>query len=120
MHVLILVGNTGSGKSTIFNFLCGATFKYVVTDDEEYLDLDQECELYSEMNNGMKSVTKEPKYYYNETFNHLLIDFPGFHDTNGEIDQLIIQMIFYKFITKSNVKIAYVITHPSNDFIERG
>lgn len=64
------------------------------------------------MNSGMKSVTKEPKYYYHEDYNHLLIDFPGFHDTNGEIDQLIIQMIFYKFITKSNVKIAYVITHP--------
>lgn len=38
------------------------------------------------MNSGMKSVTKEPKYFYNETFNHLLIDFPGFHDTNGEMD----------------------------------
>ncbi|CAD8111198.1 unnamed protein product [Paramecium sonneborni] len=120
INVLILVGNTGSGKSTIFNFLCGAKFKYVVTEDDEYLDLAEKSDLYSEMNSGMKSVTKEPKYYYNEAFNHLLIDFPGFHDTNGEIDQLIIQMIFYKFITKSNVKIAYVITHPQNNFLERG
>ncbi|CAD8186655.1 unnamed protein product [Paramecium pentaurelia] len=120
LQVLLLVGNTGSGKSTIFNFLCGAKFKYVVTDDEEYLDLANNSDLYSEMNSGMKSVTREPKYYYHETINHLLIDFPGFHDTNGEIDQLIIQMIFYKFITRSNVKIAYVITHPQVNFFERG
>lgn len=86
LQVLLLVGNTGSGKSTIFNFLCGAKFKYVVTDDEEYLDLAENSDLYSEMNSGMKSVTREPKYYYHETINHLLIDFPGFHDTNGEID----------------------------------
>lgn len=30
------------------------------------------------MKDGMKSVTKEPKYFFNEQYNHLLIDFPGF------------------------------------------
>lgn len=35
------------------------------------------------MANGVKSVTKEPHYYYNKNNNCLLIDFPGFNDTEG-------------------------------------
>lgn len=38
------------------------------------------------MKDGMKSITKRPKYYYNDQLKHLLIDFPGFYDTNGEMD----------------------------------
>lgn len=38
------------------------------------------------MNGGMNSVTKEPKYYLSEKYNHLIIDFPGFKDPNGELD----------------------------------
>lgn len=38
------------------------------------------------MNDGMKSITREPKYYFSEEYCHLLIDFPGFSDTNGKID----------------------------------
>ena len=33
-NVIMLVGITGSGKSTIFNFLCGAKFKIIVDEDE--------------------------------------------------------------------------------------
>lgn len=43
-------------------------------------------EKFSLMNSGMQSVTKEPKYYFNEEKNHLLIDFPGFKDTKGVLD----------------------------------
>lgn len=34
---------------------------------------------------GLKSVTKEPFYYFNKDNNYLLIDFPGFNDTDGAI-----------------------------------
>lgn len=79
MKVLILVGITGSGKSTIFNLLCGAKFKLIENEDGvEELELDEISQEFSVMKGGMQSVTKEPKYYFNEEFNHLLIDFPGF------------------------------------------
>ena len=38
------------------------------------------------MKGGMNSVTKDPNFYYNSKNNHMIIDFPGFNDTNGELD----------------------------------
>lgn len=45
---------------------------------------------YSEMKHGTKSITTEPKYHYVEEIKHLIIDFPGFRDTRGEIEELVI------------------------------
>lgn len=41
---------------------------------------------YSKMKHGTKSITTEPIYHYLKKINHLLIDFPGFKDTRGEIE----------------------------------
>ena len=41
---------------------------------------------FSIMKSGLQSITKEPKYYFNDEKNHLLIDFPGFNDTKGALD----------------------------------
>ena len=43
-------------------------------------------EKYSVMNDGVRSVTKEPNYFFNDEKNHLLIDFPGFKDTKEVLD----------------------------------
>ena len=43
-------------------------------------------EKYSVMNDGVRSVTKEPNYCFNDEKNHLLIDFPGFKDTKEVLD----------------------------------
>lgn len=41
---------------------------------------------YSLMKGGTQSITKEPIYHFNEKYNHLIIDFPGFKDTGGEVE----------------------------------
>ncbi|CAK79843.1 unnamed protein product (macronuclear) [Paramecium tetraurelia] len=114
--ITLLVGLTGAGKSTIFNFLCGAEFVY----NGRQLELKQNSDQFSIMKGGMVSVTKEPKFYMNNNNKHLLIDFPGFQDTTGNVDQLLFDLLFNKIVSMGEVKIIYVINNPNNNLPTRG
>lgn len=72
------------------------------------------------MKGGMNSVTKEPKYYFNPESNHLLIDFPGFQDTDGEVDQLLMELLFQRVVTIMPVKVVYVIKNNESTLPNRG
>ncbi|CAK56540.1 unnamed protein product (macronuclear) [Paramecium tetraurelia] len=116
IEIVLFVGQTGAGKSTLFNFLCGAEFKI----QERVLKLRNPSNKFSEMKGGMNSVSKEPNYYFNSEYNHLLIDFPGFQDTNGKLDQLLIELIFQKVVTQLPIKVIYVIKNNESTLPNRG
>ncbi|CAD8101326.1 unnamed protein product [Paramecium sonneborni] len=116
MHLVLLIGSTGCGKSTIFNFLVGGDF-YI---NNKELKIKNPQNHFSKMNGGMISVTKEPNFYLNTQNNHLIIDFPGFNDTNGELDQLLFQLLFYKIVSTSPIKVIYAAKNPENNLINRG
>ncbi|CAD8155999.1 unnamed protein product [Paramecium octaurelia] len=115
--VVLFVGSTGSGKSTTFNFLSGGEFKL---DHNEELELKNPSNIFSKMNAGAISVTKEPNFFYNKNNNHLIIDFPGFLDTNGDFDQLLIELLFNKIVSLGALKVIYVINNPQNTLQNRG
>ncbi|CAD8187687.1 unnamed protein product [Paramecium octaurelia] len=116
IEIVLFVGKTGAGKSTLFNFLSGAEFKI----QERELELRNPSNKFSEMKGGMNSVSKEPNYYFNSEYNHLLIDFPGFQDTNGQFDQLLIELIFQKVVTQLPIKVVYVIKNNESTLPDRG
>ncbi|CAK76174.1 unnamed protein product (macronuclear) [Paramecium tetraurelia] len=115
--VVLFVGSTGSGKSTTFNFLSGAEFKL---DHNEELELKNHSNIFSKMNAGVISVTKQPNFFHNKNNNHLIIDFPGFLDTNGDWDQLLIELLFNKIVSLGALKVIYVINNPQNTLQNRG
>ncbi|CAD8061888.1 unnamed protein product [Paramecium sonneborni] len=117
MSVVLIVGVTGSGKSTIFNFLSGADF---IFNHKLELEVKNPSKNFSKMASGMNSITKEPNFYYNEFNNHLIIDFPGFQDTNGEQDQLLFELLFHKIVSLGPIKVIYVINNPLNSLPNRG
>ncbi|CAD8080628.1 unnamed protein product [Paramecium primaurelia] len=117
MSVVLLVGVTGSGKSTIFNFQSGADF---IINDKKQLEIKNPSNNFSKMFGGMNSITKEPNFYHNSQNNHLIIDFPGFQDTSGDWDQLLFELLFYKIVTSGPIKIIYVIKNPENSLPNRG
>ncbi|CAK79310.1 unnamed protein product (macronuclear) [Paramecium tetraurelia] len=116
IEIVLLVGTTGAGKFTLFNFLSGADFK--IQDRE--LQLKNPSNKFSEMKGGMSSVTKEPKYYFNSEYNHLLIDFPGFQDTDGELDQLLMELLFQRVVTSMPIKVVYVLKNNESTLPNRG
>lgn len=49
-----------------------------------------------------------------------MIDFPGFKDTEGELDQLVIQLLFNKIISSKKIKLIYIIQQSLFDLPNRG
>ncbi|CAD8107984.1 unnamed protein product [Paramecium sonneborni] len=117
MSVVLLIGVTGSGKSTIFNFLSGADFSF--NNDKVELEIKNPQNHYSKMATGTNSITKEPNFYHNKQNNHLIIDFPGFQDTNGDQDQLLFELFFQKIVTSGPLKIIYVIKNTESTLPNR-
>ncbi|CAD8115905.1 unnamed protein product [Paramecium primaurelia] len=123
LKVAMLVGNTANGKSTLFNFLSGFEFQITKKDNikTKYLTLKYPDEKYaSDMANGVKSVTKEPHYYFNKDNNYLLIDFPGFNDTEGAMQQFFVQVLFNRIVIKTPIRIIFVVKIPDGNLANRG
>ncbi|CAD8102816.1 unnamed protein product [Paramecium sonneborni] len=120
-QVTMLVGATGNGKSTIFNFLSSFELQTQKEGKQSKLILKNPEEAgTSPMKAGIKSITKEPYYYFKKENNHLLIDFPGFQDTEGVMQQRIIQILFNRIVIKTQIKIIYVIKQSDDDLYGRG
>ncbi|CAD8156965.1 unnamed protein product [Paramecium octaurelia] len=105
-NVIMLIGKTGCGKSTIYNFLCGAQF-YINEDKfgRTTLELLSKSDVFQEIRGGLDSTTKTPKIYYNQEYQHFIIDYPGFNDTESN-DQLAIQLFFNKIVNNKKLKLS--------------
>ena len=93
---LLLVGQTGAGKTTFLNSLVNFILKVNYSDNIRYLLVDEKN------NEKYLSQTKEVNIYHIKSHNSYppikIIDTPGFGDTSGiEFDKKIIKMIYEKF-----------------------
>jgi energy-coupling factor transporter ATP-binding protein EcfA2 len=62
---LCIIHNTGSGKSTIVNWLNNADYECEKTEFGYELKLKDE-KNYSKIGKGTASITKKPEYHFNE------------------------------------------------------
>jgi len=92
---ILLVGETGVGKTTFLNSFINFILKVNYSDNFRYL-------LVNEADSKCKSQTKTVNIYHIKSHNSYppikIIDTPGFGDTSGiEFDKKIAKMIFEKF-----------------------
>ena len=94
---LLLVGQTGTGKTTFLNSLINFLLNVKYSDNIRYLLVNEE-----KNSENYLSQTKEVNIYHIKSHNSYppikIIDTPGFGDTSGiEFDKKIVKMIFEKF-----------------------
>ncbi|CAD8170046.1 unnamed protein product [Paramecium octaurelia] len=122
LKVAMIVGSTGNGKSTVFNFLSG--FEFQINQEEKkkikYLALKNPNEKYaSHMASGSKPITQVPQYFFNKNNNYLLIDFPGFTDPGGLIKLSYISILFNRIVLKTPIRLITVLKTPDGDLPNR-
>ena len=82
--LIIIIGNTGSGKSTLINYLLGAKLVKIQKKGsfKKVIIIKKNQKIFSPIgHNFEKSETENIKYFENENFN--LLDTQGFFDSRG-------------------------------------
>lgn len=79
--LVLVLGNTGAGKSTFVNYLAGCKMKIR---DENALELTYDAENpIMEIGHGSSSFTNEPQLYFDRNTGLTYCDCPGFFDNRG-------------------------------------
>ncbi|MDF2939759.1 MAG: hypothetical protein K0R66_401 [Gammaproteobacteria bacterium] len=92
-NLVLFIGPTGAGKSTLINYMLGCTFKPSL--DEEgntSLQLAEKSQNAAAMGSGIESCTFYPQIYDYPKSNVSFCDLPGFFDTRGVRERIITNM----------------------------
>lgn len=106
--IILFIGNTGSGKSTLVNLLTG---KRVLVEKMGV----RYCKLVGDgIGDGGRSETQYPAFF--PYLHSVLIDLPGFLDTRGVEKEILNRFRLFKLLDKKNgkkikVKIICVVKH---------
>jgi energy-coupling factor transporter ATP-binding protein EcfA2 len=81
--LVLVLGNTGSGKSTFINYLAGQTMHEVTK--EEFLEpvIETDNPIMAVGHNSFKSLTDHPQLYSDSSTGLTYCDCPGFLDSRG-------------------------------------
>ncbi|CAL1269492.1 unnamed protein product [Larinioides sclopetarius] len=112
--LILILGNTGSGKSTFKQWLAGDNTKLISRETtkgtEEYIIEDRE----RISDNTVKSKTIIPELVIDTKTNSAYYDCPGFSDTHGASNDIAHTYFIKKVIDHSkSVKMVFVISHSS-------
>ena len=116
--IVIIFGNTGSGKSTLINFLYGCT---MIKDAKGNIIASPESDLLQEaaqIGNDRYSSTVLPKSF--KKGNQLVIDMPGLVDNRG-IEVSLASIVAMKKIIENGGSVQFVMVFERNQiFVMRG
>jgi energy-coupling factor transporter ATP-binding protein EcfA2 len=97
--LVLIVGQTGSGKSTTVNYLLGYSLKRVRGGKAE-LELLQSLKSYAKMGDDAESVTTHPAAYEGPD-GFVYCDCPGFKDNRGDEQRVIVSVSTEAVVNKA-------------------
>ncbi len=108
-EVVLLVGTTGSGKSTIVNYLMGSKLELTINEfGEQQVNVAPGYKEYAKIGHTMNAETQWPKIDLEQAFKYAYCDCPGFDDNRGG-QQLMLNSINMKKAINSSKTIKAVI-----------
>ncbi|GBO10552.1 hypothetical protein AVEN_71486-1 [Araneus ventricosus] len=112
--VILILGNTGSGKSTFTQWVAGDNTKMISKETEEGTG-EYIIEDHNRIGNTtLKSKTIFPELVVDAKTNAAYYDFPGFSDTQGTSHDIATTYFIKKVVDYSeSVKMVFTISHPS-------
>jgi energy-coupling factor transporter ATP-binding protein EcfA2 len=105
--IVAFLGNTGSGKSTLVNFLAGKAI-VVGTDGEDYVLADPNDQSAMVIGTGGNSETLYPKFI--DVDGLRFFDLPGFNDTDGS-ERNLVNAAFIRqiLLDAASVRLVFVV-----------
>ncbi len=103
--ITVVLGNTGSGKSTMVNVLAGSTMK---VDCDGYFTPEFEQERVRVRKDG-STTTKFPELVLSTSVGDLC-DLPGFQDSDGAVDDLLNAVFMREVLTRARSVRALILT----------
>ena len=97
---VIFLGNTGSGKSTVVNYLAGKQLEAIEDEDDEIVIIAPDAVEGMEIGQDMSSCTKIPTRWVSDE-NIAYWDCPGFGDTEGPVQDITNAYYIHKLFDKS-------------------
>lgn len=88
--MVLIIGNTGSGKSTAINYLLGCNMKQVKnsTNSKQIIIVDDAEIEYARIGHSISSQTQFPEAFQVKNADFVYCDFPGFSDNRGIEQQI--------------------------------
>lgn len=122
--VVLVIGDTGAGKSTLINYLLGCKMKKKEGELGETL-AEVDGEMYAKIGHQMKACTFYPEIFqskYNQPNGNIFsyCDFPGFNDTGDEETRVAVSLNREYMVSIANSIKAIIVAIPASSFNTEG
>lgn len=109
--VTILLGPTGSGKTTLYYALTGKALKGMKLGRKKYLDAEEPNDMF-QIGHDVMSRTYKPGLIFDPDVDIIFCDCPGFFDNRGDIQDITNSFAIYRVLKSAqNVKILFVVSY---------
>lgn len=110
--VLLLIGSTGSGKTSLISYLTELDLVYDSDDSDHGIQLKTKNPQF-DIQGGDESITKLPTYRALEGTSYILYDLPGLEDSRGTHYDLL-NASFIKNIAENAKKVGFIFVEDKN------